>query len=121
MASLLYDAKAAVPPALRAELLEHYLDALGRLVPVDRDRFKQQFTGFVLVRLMQAMGAYGYRGFFERKQRFLESVPHAARNLEYLLDDRAATRAALTLPELERVFRHIVDRWASPGRAPRPP
>jgi aminoglycoside/choline kinase family phosphotransferase len=116
VASLLYDAKAALPQPLRAELLEAYLDALGTLVPVDRARFREHFTGFVLVRLMQAMGAYGYRGFFERKRRFLESVPHAARNLDELL----AAGLPLALPELERVFRRIVERWAGPasGAAP---
>lgn len=112
VASLLYDAKAALPPLLRAELVEHYLDQLGRLIPVDRARFNEQLTGFVLVRLMQAMGAYGYRGFFERKRRFLESVPHAARNLEYLL----SRDLPLELPEAEQVFRRIVDRWAASGR-----
>jgi aminoglycoside/choline kinase family phosphotransferase len=112
VASLLYDAKAALPPALRAELLDHYLDELGKLQPVDRARFKDQFTGFVLVRLMQAMGAYGYRGFFERRRRFLESVPHAARNLEHLL----ASGLPLDLPELVLVFRRIVERWAEAPR-----
>ncbi len=107
VASLLYDAKAAVPPPLRAALLEHYLDALATHVPVDRPRFREHFTSFVLVRLMQAMGAYGYRGFFERKRRFLESVPNAARNLEHLLD----AGLPVALPELERVFRHIAGRW----------
>lgn len=111
VASLLYDAKADVPPPVRAALLEHYLDALGEFVPVDRARFREQFTSFVLVRLMQAMGAYGYRGFFERKRRFLESVPNAARNLDHLL--RAGLPVAV--PELERVFRHITERWAGPA------
>jgi len=109
VASLLYDAKAAIPPAVREELLEHYLDELGRHATVDRARFREEFTGFVLVRLMQAMGAYGYRGFFERKRRFLESVPHAARNLGYLL----ATGLPLDLPELAQVFRRIIERWTS--------
>ena len=111
VASLLYDAKAAIPQPLRAELLEAYLDALGTLVPVDRARFREHYVGFVLVRLMQAMGAYGYRGFFERKRRFLESVPHAARNLDELL----AAGLPLALPELEQVFRRIVERWAGPA------
>ncbi|HWO89834.1 MAG TPA: RNase adapter RapZ [Gemmatimonadales bacterium] len=113
VASLLYDAKAAIPAPLRAELLEHYLDELSRLRAVDRALFREQFTGFVLVRLMQAMGAYGYRGFFERKRRFLESVPHASRNLDQLL----AAGLPLALPELERVFRRIVERWAAPREA----
>jgi hypothetical protein len=111
VASLLYDAKAAVPPAARAALLEHYLAALAEHAPVDRADFRTRFTGFVLVRLMQAMGAYGYRGFFERKRRFLESVPNAARNLDGLL----AAGLPLSLPELETVFRHIADRWAGPA------
>jgi aminoglycoside/choline kinase family phosphotransferase len=113
VASLLYDAKAAIPQPLRAELLEAYLDALGTLVPVDRARFREHYVGFVLARLMQAMGAYGYRGFFERKRRFLESVPHAARNLDELL----AAGLPLALPELEQVFRRIVERWAGPASA----
>ncbi len=111
VASLLYDAKANVPPPVRAALLEHYLDALGAFVPVDRPLFRERFTSFVLVRLMQAMGAYGYRGFFERKRRFLESVPNAARNLDRLL----AGGLPIALPELERVFRHIADRWTAPA------
>jgi aminoglycoside/choline kinase family phosphotransferase len=113
VASLLYDAKANVPPAVRAELLEHYLDALSARVSVDRAEFRRRLVSFVLVRLMQAMGAYGYRGFFERKRRFLESVPNAARNVDQLL----AAGLPVALPELESVFRHIVDRWA--GRTPR--
>jgi len=108
VASLLYDAKANLPPELRAAFLEHYLDALGEHVEVDRPRFREEFTSFVLVRLMQAMGAYGYRGFFERKRRFLESVPNAARNLESLL----AAGLPMALPELERVYHRIADRWA---------
>ncbi len=116
VASLLYDAKAGVPPPVRSALLDHYLDELGALVPVDRARFREQLVGFVLVRLMQAMGAYGYRGFFERKRRFLESVPHAARNLDQLL----AAGLPLALPELEQVFRRIVERWAGPAKGAAP-
>ena len=111
VASLLYDAKADIPPPVRGALLEHYLDALGEHMPVDRQEFRTRFPGFVLVRLMQAMGAYGYRGFFERRRRFLESVPNAARNLEHLLN----AGLPLPFPELECVFRRIADRWARPA------
>jgi aminoglycoside/choline kinase family phosphotransferase len=117
VASLLYDAKANLPPAVRAALLEHYLDALGGHVTVDRADFRRRFPSFVLVRLMQAMGAYGYRGFFERKRRFLESVPNAARNLDHLL----AAGLPIALPELEVVFRRIADRWGHPAFQSVPP
>jgi aminoglycoside/choline kinase family phosphotransferase len=107
VASLLYDAKANLPAEVRARLLDHYLQALQEYVPVDESRFRTGFDGFVLVRLMQAMGAFGYRGFFERKRRFLESVPFAAKNLGGILD----AGLPIPLPELENVFRRIVDRW----------
>jgi aminoglycoside/choline kinase family phosphotransferase len=107
VASLLYDAKANVPPDARERLLGHYLKALSDYAPVDETRFREHYLGFVLIRLMQAMGAFGYRGFFERKRRFLESVPFAAKNLEGLLD----TGLPLILPELRGVFRRIVKRW----------
>ncbi|MDH4351579.1 MAG: phosphotransferase, partial [Gemmatimonadota bacterium] len=108
VASLLYDAKADLPGSVRVALLEHYLDALSDHVAVNRPEFRTRFVGFVLVRVMQAMGAFGYRGFFERKRRFLESVPSAARTLDQLLGEGLP----VALPELERVFRHIADRWA---------
>jgi len=74
---------------------------------VDRDRFRESYIGFVLVRLMQALGAFGYRGFFERKRHFLESVPYAAKSLTELL----STGLPLSVPELQLVFRLIGDRW----------
>jgi aminoglycoside/choline kinase family phosphotransferase len=111
IASLLYDAKAAVPEPVRDELLAHYLDALSTHIDVDRPAFIQQYRGYVLVRIMQAMGAYGYRGFFERKPRFLQSVPFAARNIRRILENGLP----VALPELEGVFRHIVDSWAHKG------
>lgn len=109
-ASLLYDAKADLPPELRDELLEGYLDALeGRLGSLDRDLFREHYRGYVLVRMMQAMGAYGYRGFYERKPRFLQSVPYAVRNLDRLLEAGLPIR----LPELEAVFGRIAEGWAT--------
>lgn len=113
VASLLFDAKANLPWPVREELLEHYLETLAGFVRVRHNLFRRQFVAFVLIRQMQALGAYGYRGFFERKRRFLESVPFAARNLEGLLE----RGLPWSLPELERVFHRIVERWARPPRA----
>jgi len=113
VASLLYDGKAAIPASVRQRLLAHYLDGLSGHMAVDRAIFEEQFRGFVLIRIMQAMGAYGYRGFFERKPLFLESIPHQARNLAGLLE----TGLPLPLPELESVFRRIVEGWAGDDSA----
>jgi aminoglycoside/choline kinase family phosphotransferase len=114
IASLLYDAKAAIPDSAREILLQHYLDSLGKYVSVDRAAFVDRYRGYVLVRIMQAMGAYGYRGFFERKARFLQSVPYAAQNIARLLE----RGLPVDVPELVNVFERIVKDW---GQRESPP
>ncbi|MDX2443561.1 MAG: phosphotransferase, partial [Bacteroidales bacterium] len=86
LASLLYDAKADLPDEFRDELLTHYLDILGDKIDIDKKKFKEYFYGYVLVRIMQALGAYGFRGFYERKEHFLLSIPYAIENLKKLLE-----------------------------------
>lgn len=85
LASLLYDGKADIPDEVRIELLEYYLDKLDEHLEYDREEFKGYFYGYVLVRIMQALGAYGFRGFYERKEHFLQSIPYAIQNLKTLL------------------------------------
>ncbi len=84
IASLLYDGKADLPPALRQQLLDEYLDALATHLPLSRDAFMQHYYAYVYVRILQALGAYGFRGFYERKPHFLLSVPYALKNLRWL-------------------------------------
>jgi aminoglycoside/choline kinase family phosphotransferase len=105
IASLLFDAKADLPFEVRDELLERYLEAASELEPIDRTAFLSHYPGFVHIRIMQALGAYGLRGFYERKQHFLASIPYAIQNLEYLL--RTAD-LPLELPELTQVWRRLV-------------
>jgi aminoglycoside/choline kinase family phosphotransferase len=85
IASLLFDAKADIPQEVRDALLDRYIEAVSKLLPIDRDSFLQYYYGYVFIRIMQALGAYGFRGFYERKTHFLRSVPYAIRNLEWLL------------------------------------
>jgi aminoglycoside/choline kinase family phosphotransferase len=87
IASLLFDAKGDLPPELRAQLLEHYLDALAGTIKLDRAAFLHHYYAYVYVRIMQALGAYGFRGYYERKPHFLESVPYALRNVRWLLQN----------------------------------
>ncbi|WP_263351600.1 RapZ C-terminal domain-containing protein [Acidicapsa acidisoli] len=84
IASLLYDGKADLPPELRQELLDHYLDCLSNYIDVDRAAFMEHYYAYVYIRILQALGAYGFRGFYERKAHFLQSVPYALKNLRWL-------------------------------------
>jgi aminoglycoside/choline kinase family phosphotransferase len=105
IASLLYDAKADIPPDVRSQLLETYIQAATALAPVSREQFLRYYPAYVYVRLMQAFGAYGLRGFYERKTHFLQSIPYAIGNLEHLM--RTAP-LPLELPALQAVFRALV-------------
>jgi aminoglycoside/choline kinase family phosphotransferase len=107
IASLLYDAKADLNNDLRTGLLEFYLDSLETHIAVDRAEFVRHYQGFVLIRIMQAMGAYGYRGYFQRKNHFLDSVPFAVRNIESIIMKGAIP---IELPELVAAFVEIVRR-----------
>jgi aminoglycoside/choline kinase family phosphotransferase len=97
IASLLYDGKADLPPALRQELLDYYLDQLGKYIDVRRDAFMEHYYAYVYVRILQALGAYGFRGFYERKPHFLQSVPYALKNIEWLA---ANVKLPVALPTL---------------------
>jgi aminoglycoside/choline kinase family phosphotransferase len=106
VASLLYDAKADLPPQLRHELLDHYLSGLGNYVDLDRDAFMRYYYAYVYVRIMQALGAYGFRGFYERKAHFLQSVPYALKNVRWLMDH---VELPIELPTLQDAFLKMLD------------
>jgi aminoglycoside/choline kinase family phosphotransferase len=105
IASLLYDAKADLPPELREQLYYDYLRALATHIPVDREAFLGHYYGYVYVRIMQALGAYGFRGFYERKVHFLQSVPYALKNLRWLLHQ---VELPIALPTLLGAFRSML-------------
>ena len=105
IASLLYDAKADLPPDLRQQLLDHYLDRLSSFVQLDREAFLRHYYAFVYIRIMQALGAYGFRGFFERRAHFLQSVPYALKNLRWLLHN---VRLPVPLPALMDAFKGML-------------
>lgn len=105
IASLLYDGKADLPPALRQQLLDHYLDCLANYLPFDRAAFMEFYYPYVYVRIMQALGAYGFRGFYERKAHFLQSVPYALKNLRWLAHH---VELPIALPALMDAFQEML-------------
>ena len=87
VASFLWQAKARYPESLRNELLDEYMDALQQYTTIDRHTFLSQLRHFVLFRTLQVLGAYGFRGYFEKKLHFIQSVPYAIENLRQLLNE----------------------------------
>jgi aminoglycoside/choline kinase family phosphotransferase len=103
VASLLWQAKAELSDEWKQNLLHYYIDTIDGLLdkPVNRPLFVQQYDGYVLIRLLQVLGAYGFRGLFERKAHFLSSIPLALKNLQSFLSQ---TPNRLPLPEFDKIL-----------------
>lgn len=97
LASLLFQVKADLPYDLREYLLDYYISELSSVIKTDPATFKKYYYGFVLIRLLQVLGAYGYRGLIEKKPHFLSSIPFALKNLEWWLGHAGLP---LNIPEL---------------------
>ncbi|MCH5346982.1 MAG: phosphotransferase [Muribaculaceae bacterium] len=104
VASFLWQAKANFPDSLRQELVDEYVDALRKYKPVDREYFNDQLRHFVLFRTLQVLGAYGFRGYFEKKPHFMQSVPFAIENLRQLL-----SKPYTEYPYLTEVLNNLVN------------
>ena len=103
VASLLWQAKANLPDDWKHNLLEDYINSFETIVEetVDRDVFRSQYNGYVLIRLLQVLGAYGFRGLFERKAHFLTSIPLALQNLKWFINNQSL---GIAVPEFKKVL-----------------
>ncbi len=108
VASLLWQAKAELSDDWKNSLLTHYMDTVDKILekPINRKLFISQYHGYVLIRLLQVLGAYGFRGLFERKAHFLASIPLALNNMKWFLEHN---RVGLSLPEFDRILALITD------------
>lgn len=108
VASMLWQAKAGMPYEWREELVNYYFNKANDILNnqlVKKD-FLDNYYGFVLIRMLQTLGAYGFRGLFERKSHFISSIPFALRNLKWFLENKAFP---IRLPELQKVLEAMVD------------
>lgn len=106
VASFLWQASARYPQALRDSLTEAYTDEAAKLIPgFSTEEFRSRLRLFVLFRILQVLGAYGLRGYYERKKYFLDSIPLAIGNLRASLD----LGTARPYPYLERTLRALVE------------
>lgn len=103
VASMLWQARANLPEEWKHNLLEDYMDSFENFTgsPVDRTVFRSQYNGYVLIRLLQVLGAYGFRGLFERKAQFLTSIPLALKNLKEFFNSQSV---GIAVPEFKKVL-----------------
>jgi len=115
VASILWQAKAELNEEWKDSLLQYYMDEADKLLPkpIDRITFESQYNGYVLIRLLQVLGAYGFRGLFERKAHFLASIPLALRSVQFFLENK---RIGIVTPEFDRLLKlmtsaEIIERF----------
>jgi aminoglycoside/choline kinase family phosphotransferase len=103
VASLLWQARANLLDDWKLSLLEDYINSFEKIIEqqVDREIFRSQYNGYVLIRLLQVLGAYGFRGLFERKAHFLTSIPLALENLKWFINHQSF---GISVPEFKRVL-----------------
>jgi aminoglycoside/choline kinase family phosphotransferase len=115
VASMLWQARANLPEDWKKNLLEDYMNSFEQLIgsKLERGVFTSQYNGYVLIRMLQVLGAYGFRGLFERKAQFLTAIPLGIKNLKGFIQSH---NIGLSLPEFKRVLDicvadEIIDRF----------
>ncbi|HWJ25656.1 MAG TPA: phosphotransferase, partial [Flavisolibacter sp.] len=108
VASMIWQARANLPDEWKTRLLEDYMGSFESIIqqPLDRTVFQSQYNGYVLIRLLQVLGAYGFRGLFERKAQFLTSIPQALINLRWFIENNSL---GIVLPEFKKVLNICVE------------
>ena len=106
LAALLYNAKANIPQNIREQLLEHYIESASKKTNIDSGKYKSYFWYFALIRILQALGAYGFVGLVKNKPKFLESIPYALKNIDFVLNERIENNE---LKYLRAIFRELIN------------
>lgn len=108
VASAIWQARANLPDEWKETLLDEYMNSFEAIInqPLDKAIFRSQYNGYVLIRLLQVLGAYGFRGLFERKSQFLTSIPLALKNLKWFVENNSL---GISVPQFKRVLELCVD------------
>ena len=102
--SLLYQVKARIPEEIRAQLINYYKQRISSEKSSLVESFDKYFPAFVLLRLLQVLGAYGFRGLIQKKLHFMQSIPYAIREIMKACNNWSLP---FELPELQTVIKQF--------------
>jgi aminoglycoside/choline kinase family phosphotransferase len=105
IAALLWQAGARIPYEIRDNLFDYYMDKVSEKIALDKTAFKERYYGFVLIRMLQVLGAYGFRGLIERRSHFLESIIPALENIQWFMKN---IPLKIKLPEVDFLLRQLI-------------
>ncbi len=120
VASFLWQSSANYSDALRNELIDTYLTSLLQYKSISREEFIRHLRKFVLFRTMQVLGAYGYRGLWEKKQYFIKSIPQAIKNLDWLVRKGVVNEYPYLKEVAEMLVKDQQSRMFNPEVNPKP-
>jgi aminoglycoside/choline kinase family phosphotransferase len=106
LVSLLFQARAKIPFETREGLIDYYIGQAGKINQESINNFRKYFYKFALIRILQTLGTYGFRGLYEKKKHFLESIPMAIENLNWLLSN---LKISTDIPELKHCLKQIIE------------
>ena len=89
LVSFLWQASSNFPKELKDEMIDVYLASMRQFRTINRVEFVNKLERFELFRTLQVLGAYGYRGLWEHKKHFVDSIPFALRNLNEIISKGA--------------------------------
>ncbi len=112
VASLLYQAKGNIPDKIKESLLDYYMDYVSTLMPMERENFRKMYYAYALIRCLQTLGAYGFRGLYERKEHFITSIPGSIENLK---KHKTKENLSETFPEMYQIFNQIISNKSLKG------
>ncbi|MCD4737487.1 MAG: phosphotransferase, partial [Bacteroidales bacterium] len=114
LVSLLFQARASMSHEFRDQMLDYYIESLNKVVKFNEDKFRNLYRNFILIRLLQVLGAYGFRGYYERKDHFVSSLEYAVKNIKWFLTNKTE---GLDLPHLFRSLEIAVSRFENTAGA----
>jgi hypothetical protein len=103
---MLYDAKIPMNDYDRESLLSYYIGNFCDIAKEDHHKFRGYYSGFSMIRVMQALGAFGFRGLYEQKPTFTDSIVPGVRLLNQIISQ---AENHISLPELFTTVRSIPD------------
>lgn len=106
LASLLFQSKAEIPQKTREKLLDFYIETAQKHIPIEADSFRQYYYAYVLVRLLQVLGAYGKRGLIEKMPYFIQSIPLALQNIKWWLN---TVNLPIQIPYLKHILEQLTE------------
>jgi len=117
LASLLNDSKAKLSISFKQKIIDYYYSVISTKISISEETFLKNYYSYALIRVLQAFGAYGFRGVVENKINFIKNIPQAFKNVENLIKQASVLEK---LPELKKSLIYLIEKSEFAGKFAKP-